>query len=74
MSQFSQELCELKSSNLVYPWKMSDCIVQFRLILIAYVLPFLSIFLSLILSALKIFVIVFSGAIIFSLSLGDGPI
>ena len=63
MSQFSQELCKLKSSNLVYPWKMSDCIVQFRLVLIAHVLPFLSIFLSLILSALKIFVIVFSGAI-----------
>ena len=45
LSQFSQEQCPLKSSNMAYIWGMSNCIVRFRLRFIALVLLILSIFL-----------------------------
>ena len=46
MSQFSPELCQLESSNMVYIYRMSDCIVGERLRVIAFIFLFLSIFLS----------------------------
>ena len=46
MSQFSPELCKLESSNMVYICIMSDCIVGWRLRIMAYIFLFLSIFLS----------------------------
>ena len=46
MSQFSPELCKLESSNMVYICRMSDCIVGWRLRIMAYIFLFLSIFLS----------------------------
>ena len=45
MSQFSQELYKLESSNMVYICKLCDCIVGLRLRLIAHIRPFLSAFL-----------------------------
>ena len=44
VSQFSPELCKLESSNMVY--RMSDCIVGLRLMVMALIFLFLSIFLS----------------------------
>ena len=46
MSHFSPELCKLESSNVVYICRMSDCIVGLRFRVIAFILLFLSIFLS----------------------------
>ena len=46
VSQFSPELCELESLNMVYICRMSDCIVGLRLRLMAFIFLFLSIFLS----------------------------
>ena len=46
VSQFSQELCKLESSNMVNICRMSDCIVGLRLRVIAFIFLFLSIFLS----------------------------
>ena len=43
---FSQELCKLESSNMVYICRMSDCIMGLRLRVMALILIFLSIFLS----------------------------
>ena len=40
MSQFSQELCNLESSTMVYICRMSDCIVGSRLRVIALILLF----------------------------------
>ena len=43
MSQFSLELCKLESSNTIYIFRMSDCIVGLRLRVMAYIfLPFFS--------------------------------
>ena len=47
VSQFSPELCKLESSNIVYICRMSECIVGLRLRVMALILQFLSIFLSL---------------------------
>ena len=47
MSQFSQGLYKVESSNMVYLCRMSDCIVGLRFRVIALILLFLSIFLSL---------------------------
>ena len=46
VSQFSQELCKLESSNIVYICRMSDCNVELRLRVMAFIFLFLSIFLS----------------------------
>ena len=46
VSQFSPELCKLESSNMVNICRMSDCILEFRLRVIAFIFLFLSIFLS----------------------------
>ena len=46
VSQFSPELCKLKSSNIVYLCRMSDCIVGLRLRVMALIFLFLFIFLS----------------------------
>ena len=46
VSQFSPELCKLESSNMVYICRMSDCIVGWRLRVMASIFLFLSIFLS----------------------------
>ena len=46
VSQFSPELCELDSSNMVNICRMSDFIVGLRLRVIAFIFLFLSIFLS----------------------------
>ena len=40
MSQFSQELCKLESSNMVYICGMSDCFVGLRLGVMAHILIF----------------------------------
>ena len=45
-SKFSQKLCKLESSNMVYICRMNDCIVGLRLRVMALILLFLSIFLS----------------------------
>ena len=45
LSQFSPELCRLKSSNMVYICRMSDCIMGLRLRIMALIFPFLFIFL-----------------------------
>ena len=37
MSQFSPELCKLESSNMVYICRMSDCIVELRLRVMALI-------------------------------------
>ena len=46
VSLFSLELCKLELSNVVYICRMSDCIVGWRLRVIALIFLFLSIFLS----------------------------
>ena len=46
MSQFSQKLYKVESSDMVYICRISDCIVGLRLRVIALILQFLSIFLS----------------------------
>ena len=46
VSQFSPELCKLKSSNIVYLCRMSNCIVGLRLRIMALIFLFLFIFLS----------------------------
>ena len=46
MSQFSQELCKLESSNMVYTCIMSDCIVGLRLRVMAVILQYFILFLS----------------------------
>ena len=46
MTQFSQELYKVESSNMVYIRRMSDCIVGLRLRVLALIFLFLSIFLS----------------------------
>ena len=63
MSQFSPELCKLDSANMIYIYRMSDCIVGSRLRVMALIFLFLSIFfLSLYyMLTLKICVGVFSG-------------
>ena len=43
---FSPELCKLESSNIVYICRMSDCIVGWRLRVMALIFLFSSIFLS----------------------------
>ena len=40
MSQFSQELCKLESTNMVYVRRMSDCIVGLRLRVMALIFLF----------------------------------
>ena len=42
VSQFSQELCKLESSNMVYIYtcRMSDCIVVLRLRVMAFIFLF----------------------------------
>ena len=40
MSQFSPELCKLESSNMVYICRMSDCIVELRLRVMAFIFLF----------------------------------
>ena len=62
MSQFSQELCKLESSNLVYAWRMSDCIVGLKLGLIAPILLLVFVYFSFS-SYFVCIVIVFSGPI-----------
>ena len=37
VSQFSQELCKLESSNMVYICRMSDCIMELRLRVMALI-------------------------------------
>ena len=65
MSQFSQKLCKLDSSNMVYICRMSDCIVGLRLGVMTLILVFLSIFLSfpVLHVNIKICVMVFSGSV-----------
>ena len=46
VSQFSPELCKLEPSNMVYICRMSDCIMGWRLRVMALISLFLSIFLS----------------------------
>ena len=46
VSQFSPELCKLEPSNMVYICRMSDCIMGWRLRVMALIFLFLSIFLS----------------------------
>ena len=46
VSQFSLELCKLEPSNMVYLCRMSDCIMGWRLRVMALIFLFLSIFLS----------------------------
>ena len=41
MSEFSQKVLNLQSRNLVYTRTMSCCIVELRIRLIAFILPFL---------------------------------
>ena len=62
MSQFSPELCKLESSNMVYIYRMSNCIVGLRLrvmalIFLFYPFFFLSLYYML---TLKIFMLEFS--------------
>ena len=47
VSQFSQELCKLESSNMVYICSMSDCIVVLRLRVMAFIFFYPFFFLSL---------------------------
>ena len=66
MPLFSPELCKLESSNMVYICRMSDCIVELRLRLMAFIFLFLSIFLSfpiLHVNIKKFYVGVFSGTV-----------
>ena len=44
VSQFSLELCKLESSNMVYICRMGDCIVELRLMVVALIFLFSSIF------------------------------
>ena len=46
VSQFSPELCNLESSNIIYICRMSDCIVGLRLKVMALILLFFIYFLS----------------------------
>ena len=46
VSQFSPELCKLESLNMVYICRISDCILGFRLRVMALIFLFLSISLS----------------------------
>ena len=46
VSQFSPELCKLESSNVVYICKMSDCIVELSLRVMARIFLFYSFFFS----------------------------
>ena len=46
MSQFSPELCKLESSNMVYICRISDCIVELRLRVMAFIFLFFIHFLS----------------------------
>ena len=46
VSQFSPELCKLKSSNMVYLCRMSDCIVGLRHRVMAFIFLFFIFFLS----------------------------
>ena len=46
VSLFSPELCKLESSNVVYIYRMSDCMMGWRLRVMALIFLFLSIFLS----------------------------
>ena len=66
VSQFSPELCKLKSSHMVCISRMSNCFVGLRLRIMALILLFLSIFLSsrLLHVNIKICVSFFSGTII----------
>ena len=40
VSQFSLKLCKLESSNVVYLWRMSECIVGLRLRVMALIFLF----------------------------------
>ena len=67
VSQFSPELCKLESSNMVYIWSMSNCIVGLRLRVMALIFLFFihfSLFSPNYKITLKIRVRVFSGTII----------
>ena len=61
VSLFSLELCKLESSNMVYICRMSDCIVGLRLMVMAHIFLYLSIFLSFPILHVNICVGVFSG-------------
>ena len=63
MSQVSQELCKLQSSNMAYIWRMNCCILRYGRRLNSLILPFyIFLFLSLCcMSDLKICVSAFSG-------------
>ena len=63
VSQFSAELCKLESSIMVYICRMSDCIVELRLRVMAFIFLFSSTFLSfpILHVNIKICVGVFSG-------------
>ena len=37
MSKFSPELCKLESSNMVHIYRMSDCILELRLRVMAFI-------------------------------------
>ena len=65
VSQFSQELCKIESSNMVYTCRMSDCIVGLRLRVMAFILLWFIHFLSFPIMhvILKICVRVFSGIV-----------
>ena len=42
VSQFSEKLYKLPSSNMAFMWRMSDCIMELRRRLVALTLPFFS--------------------------------
>ena len=44
VSQFSPELCQLQSSNMIHICRMSDCIVGLRLRVMTFIFLFSSIF------------------------------
>ena len=46
VSQFSPDLCKLESSNIVYIYRMGDCMVGLRRRVMTLIFLFLSIFLS----------------------------
>ena len=61
VSQFSQKLCKLESSNIVYMCRMSDCIVGLRLRVMAFFSIFIHFsFFPYIMVTLKNFMLEFS--------------
>ena len=64
VSPFSQELCKLESSNMVYTYRMSYWIVGLRRGVMAFIFPFLSIlFLSVYCMSTLKFVLQFSNEV-----------